>query len=307
MPHDLRIGVDLGGSKIASVALDRDGRMLAERRSPTPSGDYGGVIAAIADHVAALEGEAGGRGTVGIGMPGSISPATGLVQNANSIWLNGRDFGGDVERALGRPVRLANDANCFALSEAADGAARGTHVVFGVIIGTGCGGGIVVAGRPILGRHHVSGEWGHNPLPWAEPSEYPGPACWCGRKGCLELWVSGSGLERDHLAATGERATAVEIETAAGLVNGAAARASLERHAERLARGLAHVVNIIDPDVIVLGGGLSSMAHLYVVLPGLIAPHVFADHCRADIRPPAHGDASGARGAARLWREAELV
>jgi fructokinase len=203
-------------------------------------------------------------------------------------------------------VRLANDANCFALSEAADGAGRGAQVVFGVILGTGCGGGIVVDGRPMLGRHHISGEWGHNPLPRPEPAEYPGPLCWCGRCGCLELWVSGSGLERDHLAVAGRRATAVEIERAAGMGD-AAARASLERHAGRLARGLAHVVNIVDPDVIVLGGGLSNMRHLYDVLPTLIAPHVFADRCRADTRPPAHGAASGARGAARLWQAGEVV
>ena len=300
MSEHLRIGIDLGGSKIAAIAMTGDGRVVAERRSATPAGDYRAVIAAIVGHVSGIETEAGVKGTVGIGMPGSVSPATGVVQNANSTWLNGRNFAGDLERALARPVKLANDANCFALSEAVDGAGRNARNVFGVILGTGCGGGVVCNRTPLLGRHHIGGEWGHNPLPWAGPGESPGPPCWCGRQGCIELWVSGSGVERDHRAATGQAVSAVDIERA-GHNGDAAAAASLDRHADRLARALAHVVNILDPDVIVLGGGLSKMPHLYDVLPGLIAPHVFADHCRIEVRRPVHGDASGARGAAWLW------
>ncbi len=300
MSEHLRIGIDLGGSKIAAVAMLGDGRVVAERRSPTPAGDYRAVIAALASHVSDIETKAGLEGTVGIAMPGSISPATGLVQNANSTWLNGRDFAADLEGALARPVRLANDANCFALSEAVDGAGRHARLVFGVILGTGCGGGVVFNRTALLGRHHIGGEWGHNPLPWAGPEEAPGPPCWCGKQGCIELWVSGSGMERDHCAVTGLALSAVDIEQA-GQRGARAAAASLDRHADRLARALAHVVNILDPDVIVLGGGLSKMPHLYDVLPGLIAPHVFADHCRVEVRRPVHGDASGARGAAWLW------
>lgn len=300
MAPPIRIGIDLGGSKIAAIAFDPDDRVLAERRVPAPRDSYDATVAAIVAMVAQMEAAAGRKGSVGIGMPGSISPMTGLVQNANSTWLNGRPFDRDLKSALGRDIRCANDANCFALSEAADGAAAGATSVFGVILGTGCGGGLVFEGRPVLGRHRVGGEWGHNPLPWPGEGEYPAPPCWCGRSGCLELWVSGSGLQRDHLVVTGEASSAAEIERRAKDGDGPA-RASLDRHAGRLARGLAHIVNIADPDVIVLGGGLSRMSHLYEVVPALTASYVFADRPRIDLRPPAHGDASGVRGAARLW------
>lgn len=296
----MRIGIDLGGTKIAAVALADDGRTLFERRTNTPRGDYAACLDAIADLVAAAEAAAGRQGTVGIGMPGSLSPLSGRAQNANSTWLNGRPFGQDVERRLGRPVRLANDANCFALSEAVDGAAAGARSVFGVIVGTGCGGGLVVEGRPIDGPRGIGGEWGHNPLPWMSADEYPGPACWCGLTGCLETFLSGPGLAADHGTRTGDALTAAEIAERAQ-AGDTAARATLARHASRLARGLAGVVNIFDPDVIVLGGGLSNMPHLYECVPSLMAPYIFAEDKRVDIRPPRHGDASGVRGAARLW------
>lgn len=302
MTREAGLGIDLGGTKIAGIILAGDGRTLASARVPTPRGDYGATISAIGDLAARLEEQAGAATglAVGIGIPGSIAPRSGLVQNANSVWLNGRPFGADVAAALGRPVRFANDANCFALSEAVDGAAHGAASVFGVILGTGCGGGIVLGGRLVDGPRGIGGEWGHNPLPWATAGEHPGPRCWCGRLGCMEVWVSGPAVAADHARATGQTLTTEEIVAAAG-GGDAAARASLERHAARLARGLAHVVNVIDPEVIVLGGGLSSLTHLYTVLPELIAPHIFAEDTRIDIRPPRWGDASGVRGAARLW------
>jgi fructokinase len=298
----VRLGVDLGGTKIAGVALAPDGAVLAEHRIAAPRHDYAATLRAIGEMVGKLEQGAGARGTVGIGMPGSISPASGLVQNANSTWLNSQPFARDIEAHLGRPVRLANDANCFALSESVDGAAAGAPSVFGVILGTGCGGGLVLDGRLVDGPRSIGGEWGHNPLPWATGDEHPGPRCWCGRNGCMETWVSGSGLEADHARVTGEKLASEEIATRAGRGD-AQARASLDRHASRLARGLAHVVNIFDPHVIVLGGGLSQLAHLYAELPGLIAPHVFAERGLTTVRPPRWGDASGVRGAAWLWEK----
>jgi fructokinase len=237
---------------------------------------------------------------IGIAVPGSISPLTGLMQNANSTWLNGRPFDRDLAVALATPVRLANDANCFALSEAIDGAGENARIVFGVILGTGCGGGLVVNGRLLDGPRSIGGEWGHNPLPWATSDEYPGPHCWCGRNGCLETWVSGPGMAADYARLTGETLTAVEIVERAGYGNDAA-MATLSRHADRLARGLAHVVNITDPDVLVLGGGLSQLPHLYEQLPQLMGPHIFADRASIVIKAPRWGDASGSRGAARLW------
>lgn len=296
----VRIGIDLGGTKIAGIALAPDGVVLAERRIVSPHGDYHGTIASLSGLVDALQAQCGVAGSVGIGMPGSISAATGTVQNANSTWLNGRRFRHDLEAALGRPVRLANDANCFALSEATDGAGQGMASVFGVIIGTGCGGGLVFDGRLIDGPRGIGGEWGHNPLPWAESGEHPGPRCWCGRFGCMETWVSGSGLAADHARVTGETSTAHDIARRAA-TGDQVAQATIYRHASRLARGLAHVVNVFDPHVIVLGGGLSNLDSLYRNLPTLMAPHIFADHCAVDIRPPVWGDASGVRGAARLW------
>lgn len=296
----LRIGIDLGGTKIAAVGLDRQGEVLARASVPTPNEDYSATIDAIAGLVARIEGEAGRQGSIGIGMPGSLSPKTGLVQNANSTWLNGKPFDRDLEARLARPVRLANDANCFALSEAIDGAGAGQHCVFGVIIGTGCGGGIVVDGRLLDGPRHTGGEWGHTPLPWAQADETPGPACWCGRLGCMECWVSGPALAQDHKRESGDTLTAQEIAERAE-TGDAPARASLQRHASRLARGLAAIVNIIDPDVIVLGGGLSQMPHLYERLPELIAPFVFSDNTDVAVQPPVHGGTSGVRGAAWLW------
>jgi fructokinase len=297
----LRLGIDLGGTKIAGVALGPGGRVLAEHRLPAPRHDYGATIAAVAEMVRALEASAGGTGTIGVGMPGSLSPMSGLVQNANSTWLNGRLFRQDIEARIGRPVRLANDANCFALSEAVDGAGKGARSVFGVIIGTGCGGGLVFDGTLIDGPRGIGGEWGHNPLPWAGADEHPGPQCWCGRYGCMETWVSGPGLEADHARATGLHQPTQEIAARAAGGDGPA-KAALERHASRLARGIAGVVNIFDPDVIVLGGGLSRLVHLYDVLPALIAPYVFADRPQVTVKPPVWGDAGGVRGAAWLWQ-----
>ena len=305
--HSLRIGIDLGGTKIAAIAFGESENPVFSARVPTPRGDYDGVIRAIAGLVEEAEkaaGVPGGSATVGVGMPGSISPRTGRVQNANSVWMNGRAFGDDLKAALARPLRLANDANCLALSEATDGAARGARTVFGVIIGTGCGGGLVVDGRIISGRNRIGGEWGHNPLPWADGDEHPGPECWCGRRGCLETWISGTGLERDYHARTGGRLSGEQI-AAAARDGDAQAAAALARHAERLARGLAHVVNLFDPEVIVLGGGLSMLPRLYDVLPELMRPWVFCDDPAIDVHPPAHGPASGVRGAARLWDDGQ--
>jgi fructokinase len=301
-PEDLalRLGIDLGGSKIAGVALGPGGAAVAQHRMAAPRGDYGATVRAIGDMIGRLERDAGARGTIGVGMPGSISPASGLVQNANSTWLNGKPLGRDLEAYLGRAVRLANDANCFALSEAADGAGAGASSLFGVILGTGCGGGLVFGGRLIDGPHAIGGEWGHNPLPWATADEHPGPHCWCGRKGCMETWVSGPGLEADHARVAGVRLASEEIAARAGRGE-TQARATLDRHADRLARGLAHVVNIFDPAVIVLGGGLSKLTHLYPELPGRIAPHVFTERSQVRVEPPRWGDASGVRGAAWLW------
>jgi fructokinase len=296
----VRIGIDLGGSKLAGVVLAPGGRCIFEHRSPAPRHDYAATLAAVGDMVDRLEAQADAKGTIGIGIPGSLSPKAGLVQNANSTWLNGRPFGSDVEARLGRPVRLANDANCFALSEAVDGAGAGARSVFGVILGTGCGGGLVFDGAVIDGPRGIGGEWGHNPLPRPQADEYPGPVCWCGRAGCMETWVSGPGLEADHAKATGERLAADQVAARAA-AGDAAARASLDRHARRLARGLASVVNVFDPEVIVLGGGLSKLGHLYDVLPALTAPHIFADTAQVIVKPPRWGDAGGVRGAAWLW------
>jgi fructokinase len=295
-----RIGIDVGGTKIAGVVMDEAGRELETRRILTPRGDYEGVVRAIAAMVDELAGAVGGSVTVGIGMPGSVSPLTGLVQNANSTWINSRPFQQDLEAATGQPVRLANDANCLALSEAFDGAGRGAGSVFGVILGTGCGGSLVVNGMLVEGRHSIGGEWGHNPLPWLQDCERPGPACWCGRHGCIETWVSGPALARDHLAATGEALDAEDIARRA-TAGDAGAKASLDRHLDRTGRGLAHVINIVDPHVIVIGGGLVDLPGLVERLPAAIAPHVFADAVDIQVRAAQHGPASGVRGAARLW------
>lgn len=302
-----RIGIDLGGTKTEGILLDRQGNEMARHRVPTPKGEYGGTIATIRDLVARLEGEIpeGGKATVGLGIPGAISPATGLVKNANSTWLIGKDFTRDLTQALGRPVRIENDANCLAVSEATDGAGAGCGVVFAAILGTGCGAGIVVHGRPLGGRNAIAGEWGHNPLPWPADAERPGPACYCGRHGCLETFVSGPAVAADHLAATGEALDAATIlSRAAGGDPGCAATA--DRLVGRLGRGLAAVANLLDPDVIVLGGGLSNADLLYDRLPAAMEPWAFTDRLDTPVRRARHGDSSGVRGAAWLWRPGEM-
>lgn len=297
----MRIGIDLGGTKIEGVALDPSGKMLARRRVATPAHDYEEIIRAIAALVESLEAETGRRGTLGVGIPGAISPATGLVKNANTVVLIGNALDRDLAEACGRPVRLANDANCFALSEATDGAAAGKSVVFGVIIGTGCGGGVVVNGQVLGGANAIAGEWGHNPLPWPGADELPGPDCYCGKKGCIETWTSGPGLAADHARATGLKGkTAVAVSTDAK-AGDPAAQATLARHVDRLARSLSTVINLLDPDAIVLGGGLSSLPHLYEEIPEIWRKWVLSDAVTTPLLPPKHGDSSGVRGAAWLW------
>ena len=296
----IRIGVDLGGTKIEAVALGADGTILSQRRIPTPVADYAATVAAIAGLVFALESETGARGSVGIGIPGTIVADSGLVKNANSTWLNRRSFGRDVEAALGRSVRFANDANCFALSEATDGAAVGCAVVFGVILGTGVGGGIVIDGRLLVGANAIAGEWGHNPLPAPLPDELPGPQCYCGRQGCIETFLSGPGLAADHRRHGGLALSAADIADRA-TAGDPLCVATLERYAGRLARALAGVINLLDPDAIVLGGGLSGIGVLYRSVPQLWQRYVFSDRVATLLLPPRHGDASGVRGAAWLW------
>lgn len=297
---DMRIGVDLGGTKIEAIALDDDGTVLRRQRIATPRGDYQGTVAAITNLVAGLEQELARRGSVGIGIPGVISPATGQIKNANSTWLNGQPFDRDLAAALGRPVRVANDANCFALSEAVDGAARGVSLVFGVILGTGVGGGIAFEERAIRGRNAVAGEWGHNPLPWPREDEWPGPPCYCGLSGCIETLLSGPGLARDYAAAGGRQITAHEVAELAA-EGEALAEATLQRYEDRLTRALASVINVLDPDVIVLGGGLSNLTRLYDAVPKRLPDYVFSDRVDTRVVPPLHGDSSGVRGAAWLW------
>ena len=296
----MRIGIDLGGTKIEGLALANDGHELGRRRIAAPRGNYDATIRAVSDLVAALENATRERGTVGIGIPGAVSPATGLIKNANSTWLIGRAFESDVSRALGRPVRLANDANCFALSEATDGAAAGAPVVFGVIIGTGTGGGLVVNGRVVTGANAIAGEWGHNPLPAPEDDERPGPPCYCGRSGCIETFLSGPALARDYVADGGDDVAAIDVAARAD-AGETRALVSLDRYERRFARAIASVINIVDPDVIVLGGGLSNMHRLYDRVPGLWAAHVFSDRVDTKLVRAKHGDASGVRGAAWLW------
>ncbi|MDX1710034.1 MAG: ROK family protein [Rhodovibrionaceae bacterium] len=296
----MRIGIDLGGTKIEALAMDDTGGSLASRRVPSPRDDYDATLRAIAELVAFLEADTGCRANVGVGIPGAISPATGLVKNANSTWLIGRPLDKDLAAVLGRPVRLANDANCFALSEATDGAASGRSVVFGVILGTGVGGGLVVDGRILTGRHAIAGEWGHNPLPWPSDEERPGAACYCGKRGCIETFLSGPGLSRQHAEASGQVASAKEIAQQAR-AGDRPARQSLDAYIARLARSLAVVVNIADPDAIVLGGGLSQIAELYEGVAAALPEWVFSDRADTPILPPRHGDASGVRGAAWLW------
>jgi fructokinase len=300
----MRIGVDLGGTKIELAALDRGGAVLLRRRVATPAGDYDATIRAIRAMVEAAEAALGRRGTVGIGIPGAISRMTGLVKNANSTCLIGRAFDRDVMAALGRAVRFANDANCFALSEAVDGAGTGAAVVFGSILGTGVGGGVVVDGRVLGGINAIAGEWGHCPLPWPADDERPGRLCYCGKRGCVETFLSGPGLAADYARATGKRLEAAAIAAAAA-AGDVAAEASLARYEDRLARALAAVINLLDPDVIVLGGGLSGIARLYEAVPRRWGAYVFSDHVATRLLPPRHGDSSGVRGAAWLWAAEE--
>jgi fructokinase len=285
----MRIGIDLGGTKIEAIALD-GAREVLRRRVATPRGDYEATISTVSSLVREI-----GAGTVGVGIPGALSCVSGLVKNANSTWLIGRPLKQDLEKAIGREVRLENDANCFALSEATDGAGAGAEVVFGVILGTGVGGGIVVHGKLLTGPNAIAGEWGHNPLPAPAPEDLPLPACYCGRPGCIEAYLSGPGLAADHLKLTGESLSAEEIAARRG--------EALGRYEERLARALASVINVLDPDVIVLGGGMSNVERLYTEVPRLWSKHVFSDHVATRLVRNAHGDSSGVRGAAWLWDE----
>jgi fructokinase len=296
----IRIGVDLGGTKIEFIALEPDGRELHRHRIPTPRFDYKGTVRAVAGAVQDIEKTLGRSATVGMGIPGTISTKTGLVKNANSTWLNGKPFDKDLSRALAREVRCANDANCLAVSEATDGAGAGKHLVFAVILGTGCGGGVAINGRVHSGSNGVAGEWGHNTLPWMRPDEFPGPPCYCGRNGCLETWISGTGLEADYKRATNVDLKGPEI-IARSSSGEPAALAALERFEDRLTRGLAQMINLLDPDVIVLGGGASQIPRLYQNVPPRLKEYVFGQEADTPVIPAKHGDASGVRGAAWLW------
>jgi fructokinase len=297
----LRIGVDLGGTKIEIIALTDDGGVLLRHRIATPDEDYRAILDALAGLVRDCEAKLGQAGTVGIGTPGSISRATGLLRGSNSVCLNGKPIRADLEALLGRKLEIANDANCFALSEATDGGGAGTEVVFGVILGTGVGSGIVVRGQVLTGPNAIAGEWGHNPLPWPRDEERPGHLCFCGHRGCIETFLSGPGLERDHLAIAGERLSSHDIAARAAARDDACG-ATLQRYEERLARALAHVINILDPDVIVLGGGMSNIDRLYVSVPQLWKRWVFSDRVDTKLVRHVHGDSSGVRGAVWLGR-----
>jgi len=295
----MRIGIDMGGTKIEAIAIDQRAE-LVRRRVAAPKGDYDATIRAVRDLVAAIETELAQSGTVGVGIPGTISAATGLVKNANSTWLIGHPLDRDLEEALRRPVRVSNDANCFALSEATDGAGAAANTVFGVILGTGTGGGVVINGRVLEGRHRIAGEWGHNPLPWPQDGERPGPACYCGLTGCIETFLSGPGLAATYEALTGERIDAKGVVSRADAGDDAALNA-LTAYEGRLARSLASIINVLDPDIIVLGGGLSNISRFYARVPALWAPFVFSDSSDTPLVAARHGDSSGVRGAAWLW------
>lgn len=288
-----RIGIDLGGTKIEALALDAAGREVFRKRIPAPRGDYAATIGAVASLVNEI-----GEGSVGVGIPGALSRVTGLVKNANSTWLIGKPLKQDLEKMLNREIKIENDANCFALSEAVDGAGKGAPVVFGVILGTGVGGGIVVHGKVLQGVNAIAGEWGHNPLPLPDPNDLPLPPCYCGRAGCIETYLSGPGLSRDHEKITGKQLSPDAIVSLG--------EQSLERYVERLARALASVINVLDPDVIVLGGGMSNVAGLYTEVPRLWSRYVFSDRVATRLARPVHGDSSGVRGAAWLWEGVEV-
>jgi predicted NBD/HSP70 family sugar kinase len=296
----MRIGIDLGGSKIEIIALDAAGNTLLRQRLPTPTGNYRKTLSTIKQLITWAEKQLGQEGTVGIGIPGSSSPTTRLIRNANSTCLNAQPLQQDIQQLLQREVRIANDANCFTLSEASDGAAAGAASVFGIILGTGTGGGIVINGKLHEGTNLIAGEWGHNPLPWMNAEEFPGPACWCGKQGCIETFLSGPGLSSHYQEITGEAHSAEKIATAAERGN-KTADALLQRYESRLARALASVINLLDPACIVLGGGLSNLHRLYQNVPSLLPEYVFSDSVNTRILPPLHGDSSGVRGAAWLW------
>jgi fructokinase len=296
---DVRIGIDFGGTKIEAAALNRDGEFAMRLRAANP-GNYDDAIRTVVDLVAAIESRLDVRATVGVGAPGSVSPTTGTMRNANSVYLNGRPFVVDLGVALGRDVRVANDANCFALSEVVDGAAAGSSVAFGAILGTGCGGGIVIDGRLVEGANGIAGEWGHIPLPWPTHEEIDASQCWCGRQGCLETWISGTGLARDF-ARAGCGALKAEAVVESAQAGDPVASRVFDRYVDRLARALALIANVIDPDTFVLGGGMSNAVTLYERLPHAVRPYIFSDHWQAKIVPARWGDSSGVRGAARLW------
>lgn len=303
----MRIGVDIGGTKIEAAAIAADGAIVVCKRIPTPATDYAAAIEAIAGVVESIESEIGARCTVGLGIPGTVSPATGLIKNAPNSPFNGYPMDRDLERRLARPLRLMNDANCFALSEAVDGNAAEAESVFGAILGTGCGGGLVIDGKPVRGHNAIAGEWGHNPLPWPRPDELPGNRCNCGKRGCIETFLSGPGFAAHHNAAHGDSLTPEQVATHAA-DGEPGARASLEIYEDRLARALAGVINVFDPAVIVLGGGMSNVERLYDAVPRLWDRWVFSDRVDTRLVPPRHGDSSGVRGAAWLWpAESEAV
>jgi fructokinase len=298
----MRIGIDLGGTKMEGIALEDNGEITYRERIDTPRDDYAATVNALCQLVHTIEQQTGKQGSIGIGIPGTISPATGLVKNANSTWLIGQALNKDLEQQLQRPVRIANDANCFAVSEANDGAAAGAEIVFGVIIGTGTGGGICVNGRPLVGANAIGGEWGHNPLPWPQPDELPGPKCYCGLHGCIETWLSGTGFANRFREQSGKSLSAPKI---IDLVEQGDKQAelALQQYEQRMARGLASIINVVDPDVIVLGGGMSNVQRLYDNVPKLWDAYVFSDRVDTKLVPPQHGDSSGVRGAAWLWEK----
>lgn len=296
----MRIGIDLGGTKTEAVALANDGSVMAQKRIDTPRGEYVEILRAIVRLINSLEKDTGRRGEIGIGTPGALSPATGLLRNSNSTELNGHPIRGDLEALLGRPIRIANDANCFALSEATDGAAEDAAVVFGVILGTGTGAGVVVNGRVVTGPNAIAGEWGHNPMPWPREDELPGPDCYCGKQGCVETFLSGPGFAADYARLSGKELAVQKVMDLVGRGD-QTAETAIRRYEERLARGLAHIINVLDPDVIVLGGGMSNVGRLYETVPELWLQYVFSDVVNTRLLPPKYGDSSGVRGAAWLW------
>ena len=296
----IRIGIDLGGTKIEAIALDSAGNEMARRRVPTPRDSYDEIVGTVTGLVTTIEGELKERALVGVGMPGSISPRTGLVRNSNLMVMNGTPFDRDLLKSLNREVRVENDANCFAVSEASDGAGEHGHIVFGAIIGTGCGGGVVIDGRPMKGYNGIGGEWGHTPLPWMMEEEFPGPQCYCGKKGCLETFISGTGFRADYERHAGHDLSGGEIARRA-LAGEPVAQAAFERYVDRIARALSSMMNILDPDVIVFGGGMSNVTALYELVPPLLSKYAFSDGVSTPVRRAKHGDSSGVRGAAWLW------